>query len=85
MEKGCLSDLAEPGREFAVRVSPRAARNALRREGALIRISVTAAPERGRATDAARKLLARALGVAPGRLRLLRGATARDKLFRLEG
>ena len=45
---------------------------------------VTETPEAGRATDAARASLAKALGVAKTRLGLLRGATSRDKLFRLD-
>ena len=76
--------MAVPGTEIAVRVTPKAARNALRVEAGAVRISVTTVPEDGKATKAAVKLLARALGVAPGRLRLVRGATSRDKLFRLE-
>lgn len=79
-----LSDLAQSGAQIAVRVSPRAARNAVQRDGGTLRIYVTAAPEAGKATEAARKLLAEALGVAPSRLKLQRGATARDKLFRLD-
>ncbi len=84
MEKGFLAEMAVPGTEIAVRVTPKAARNALRVEAGAVRISVTTVPEDGKATKAAVKLLARALGVAPGRLRLVRGATSRDKLFRLE-
>ena len=45
---------------------------------------MTAAPEEGRATRAAQVLLAHALGVAKSRLVLLRGAVARDKVFRLD-
>lgn len=78
-----LSDRAEPGTQFAVRVTPRAARNALDAEGEVIRIRVTAVPENGKATEAAQKLLAKSLGVAPSRLRLIRGATARNKVFQL--
>jgi hypothetical protein len=79
-----LSSRAEPGTDFAVRVTPKASRNALSLdETGAIRIHVTAVPEAGKATEAARKLLARALGVAPSRLSLIRGATARDKVFRL--
>jgi uncharacterized protein len=78
-----LSARATPGAEIAVRVTPRASRNALSLDGDTIRIHVTAVPEAGKATQAARKLLAKALGVAPTRLTLIRGATARDKVFRL--
>ncbi len=49
-----------------------------------IRISVTETPEAGKATDAARAALAKCLGVAKTRLTLLRGATSRDKVFRLD-
>ncbi len=79
-----LSGRAAPGATFAVRVTPRAAFDALEAAGDAIAIRVTAPPEAGRATAAAAGLLAEALGVAPGRLRLLRGAASREKLFRLD-
>jgi uncharacterized protein YggU (UPF0235/DUF167 family) len=50
----------------------------------VIRIGVTAPPENGRATDAARAALAEALGVANTRLTLVRGLASRNKLFRLD-
>ncbi len=78
-----LSALARPGAEFAVRVTPNALQAGLA-AGEPIRISVTEVPEGGRATAAAQEMLARALKVAKTRLVLVRGATARDKVFRLE-
>ncbi|TMV60446.1 DUF167 domain-containing protein [Thioclava sp. BHET1] len=80
-----LTHLAQPGAEIAVRVTPRAARNGvqLQPEGA-IRVTVTAVPENGKATAEVVKLLARAMGVAKTRLTLVRGASARDKVFRLD-
>lgn len=79
-----LRHLALPGAEIAVRVTPRASRNAVLLEGDRIRVLVTVVPEDGKANAAVVKLLAKALGVAKSRLELLRGATARDKLFRLD-
>ena len=79
-----LSHLAQSGTEIAVRVTPRASRNAVLVDGDAIRVSVTTVPEDGKANAAVVKLLAKALGVAKSRLELLRGATARDKLFRLD-
>jgi uncharacterized protein YggU (UPF0235/DUF167 family) len=79
-----LSHLAQPGATFAVRVTPGARRAKLEVGDGVIRISVTAPPEDGRATDAAREALAGALGVARTRLTLIRGATAREKVFRLD-
>lgn len=84
MEKGALAHLVRPGAEIAVRVTPGASRDRIEAAPEGIRIHVTAPPEDGRATRAAQTLLARALGVAKTRLVLVRGASARDKLFRLD-
>lgn len=83
MQKGALSHLAVSGVELSVRVTPRAARNEIRETDGGLKVSVTAVPEDGKATKAVQKLLARALGVAPSRLVLIRGATSREKVFRV--
>ncbi len=79
-----LNHLALPGAMLAVRVTPNARRAGLEVVEGQIRIGVTATPEDGKATEAARVALAKALGVAKSRLTLVRGATAREKLFRLD-
>jgi uncharacterized protein YggU (UPF0235/DUF167 family) len=80
-----LSHRAVPGARLSVWVTPRAGCNALGvDESGAIAVRVTAAPEDGKANAAVRKLLAKALGVAPSRLTLVAGATARDKLFRID-
>ncbi len=79
-----LSHLALPGAILAVRVTPNARRVGVEVVEGQIRISVTETPEAGKATEAARAALAKAMGVAKTRLTLVRGATARDKLFRLD-
>jgi uncharacterized protein YggU (UPF0235/DUF167 family) len=79
-----LSALAEPGRTFLVRVTPGARAASVTPDGDIIRISVNARAVDGAATEAARDALARSLGVAKTRLTLLRGATSREKLFRLD-
>ncbi len=87
MARGEVADLqalAVSGAEISLRVTPRASRNALRCEAGQIRVMVTAVPEDGKATAAVQTLLAQALGVAKTRLTLLRGAAARDKVFRLD-
>jgi len=76
-----LSDLALSGAQIAVRVTPKAARNSLSRDGETLRASVTAVPENGKANSAVQALLAKAMGVAPSRLELRRGQKERDKLF----
>lgn len=84
MKKGALAHLATPGAELAVRVTPKASRNALEETETGLKVWVTVAPEDGKANKAVVKLLADALGVAKSRLELVRGATSRDKLFRLD-
>lgn len=79
-----LSHLAQPGAEIAVRVTPRASRNAVLVDGEMLRVTVTVVPEDGKANAAVIKLLAKALGIAKSRLVLVRGATSRDKVFRVE-
>ncbi|WP_134678764.1 DUF167 domain-containing protein [Paracoccus ravus] len=79
-----LTEYARSGAEIAVRVTPRASRNALTLDGDVIRIHVTAVPEDGKANAAVIKLLAKSLGVAKSRLVLIRGASARDKVFRID-
>jgi hypothetical protein len=73
-----------PGQDFAVRVTPKASRNAVVVEDGMIRVYVTTVPEDGKATASVIKLLAKSLGVAKSRLTLIRGATSRDKQFRLD-
>ena len=54
------------------------------RAGAVV-IRVTAPPVDGRANDALCRLIAKAAGVAPSKVSIVRGHTARDKQVRVEG
>lgn len=79
-----LSHLARSGKTIAIRVTPNARRPGVEVVDGQIRIAVTETPEAGKATEAARAALAKAMGVAKTRLSLLRGAASRAKLFRLD-
>jgi uncharacterized protein YggU (UPF0235/DUF167 family) len=79
-----LTHLAKPGAEIALRVTPKASRNAIVAAGDGLRAYVTVVPEDGKANAEVQKLLAKALGVAKSRLTLIRGQSARDKVFRLD-
>ncbi len=61
-------------------MTPGARREAVTIASGGVRLHVTAPPADGAANDAVLRLLAAALGVAPSRLTLLRGAAARIKL-----
>lgn len=78
-----LSDLALPGAELTLRVTPNASRAAIMRAGDVIRVSVTVTPEKGKANAEVLKLLGKALGVPKSSLEIVRGATGRDKVVRV--
>ena len=72
--------------ELRVRLQPRARRNEVvgERDGAVL-IRVTAPPVDGKANEALCRLVAKKAGVAPSRVTLLRGHTARDKTLDVDG
>jgi uncharacterized protein (TIGR00251 family) len=72
--------------DLKVRLQPRARRDEIvgERNGALV-VRVTAPPVDGRANDALCRLIAKAAGVAPSRVEIVRGHTSRDKLVRVTG
>jgi uncharacterized protein len=69
-----------------VRAQPRARKTGVMGEQAgALKVAVTAPPEDGRANQALVDVLAEALGLKRSQVRLLSGATARDKRFLLQG
>lgn len=69
-----------------VAVRPRAAQDAiLGVQGGALRVTVRAAPERGRANQAVLRLLASALGVPTGDVELQVGHRGRHKQVRVRG
>lgn len=67
---------------FAVRLTPRGARDAIEAVvDGVLHVRVGAPPVDGAANDALLRLIARELRVAPSAVRLLRGARGRDKVL----
>ena len=66
-----------------MRVTPGARTEALELGESALLVKVRAKAKEGEANEAVLALLAQALGVAASRLRMLRGATGRDKLVQL--
>ena len=75
--------LADAEGRLALRVTPGARMQAIEISAGRLTVKVRAKPHDGAANEAVLALLAEALGIATSRLRLLRGATGRDKLVRL--
>ena len=75
--------LADREGRLALRVTPGARTEGLELDDGRLLVKVRAKPHDGAANEAVLLLLAEALGVATSRLRLLRGATGRDKLVQL--
>ena len=69
-----------------VRVRPRASKDALggEREGALV-VRLTAPPVEGAANEALARFLGKTLGVAPSAVRVVSGATGRNKVVSVAG
>jgi uncharacterized protein (TIGR00251 family) len=72
--------------DLHVRLQPRARRDEVvgERAGAIV-IRVTAPPVDGKANAALCAFVARAAGVPPSRVSVVRGQTSRDKVVRVEG
>jgi uncharacterized protein (TIGR00251 family) len=71
---------------ITVRLQPRARRDEVvgERDGKVV-IRVTAPPVDGKANEALCRLIAKAAGVAPSRVRIVRGHSAREKVVQVEG
>ena len=67
-----------------MRVTPGARVEMISIDDGQLSVKVRAKPQDGAANDAVIALVARALGIAPSRVELLRGATARNKQLRIE-
>lgn len=71
---------------LSLRVAPGAARPAVvGRHGDAWKLRVVAAPERGRANSSVVKLLAATLGLPAPDVRIVSGATSRDKMVEVIG
>ena len=73
--------LADAKGRLAVRVTPGAREDALAIDGGKLQVRVRAIADSGKANAAVLELVAKALGVAPSRLELLRGGVSREKLL----
>ena len=78
-----LRGLADGEGRLALRVTPGARSEGIEIVDGRVLVKVRARPHDGAANAAVLALLAQALGQATSRLRLLRGATGRDKLVQL--
>jgi uncharacterized protein YggU (UPF0235/DUF167 family) len=75
-----------PSTLLTIRLTPRAARERLAAaDGGGFVAHVTAPPVEGAANDALCRLVAKAAGVAPSRVSVVRGQRGRQKVVRVDG
>lgn len=79
-----LRALIDAKGRLAVRATPGARSEAIAIADGCISVKVRARPQDGAANEAVIHLVARALGLAPSSVRLLRGATSREKLLQID-
>jgi len=71
---------------ISLRVTPGASRDALMGwQADVLHLRVAAPAQRGKANEAVLRLLAAALGIERRRLRIVRGATSRQKVVSVDG
>jgi uncharacterized protein len=74
------------GATFAIKVHPRAKKNAIAGEfGDALKLDLTAPPVEGKANEACVKFLAEILGVARSSISIVAGETSRQKVVRIAG
>ena len=74
------------GCSFAVRVHPRAKKNAITGTvGDAIKLALTTPPVEGRANEACTEFLAHLLGVPRSSVAIISGETSRNKVVRVSG
>ena len=78
-----IRDLIDADGRLAVRVTPGARVEALQVLDGRLVAKVRVKAEGGKANEAVLTFVASALGVAPSRIELLRGATSREKMLRV--
>jgi hypothetical protein len=78
--------LSGSGARMRLRVKPGSKRRGIEGEhGGALRVAVAAPPEKGRANQDVEELLADALGVARGAVRVVAGHASRDKSVAIDG
>lgn len=80
-EPEAIRALVDGEGRLAVKVTPGARSEGVEIVEGRLLIKVRAKPEDGKATEAVIELVAQALGIGSSRVKLLRGATSREKLL----
>lgn len=83
-DAAALRALIDSEGRLALRATPNARSEGIAIADGRLAVRVGAVAEDGRANRAVIALVARALGVAPSRITLLRGGTARDKVLQID-
>ncbi len=83
-DAGELRERVDAQGRLAVKVTPGAREESVTLTPDAVLVKVRAPADKGAANAAVLEVVARALGLAPSRVRLLRGATSREKVLAVE-
>ena len=83
-DDGALRGRVDVQGRLAVKVTPGAREESVTLTETAVLVKVRAPADKGAANEAVIAVVARALGLAPSRVRLLRGATSREKVLAVE-
>lgn len=78
-----LRALIDASGRLAVKVTPGAREETVTLADGVVLVKVRAPADKGAANDAVTQVVARALGLAPSRVTLVRGGTSRHKVLRV--
>lgn len=78
-----LSAVVDDQNCLTLRVTPGAKTEAITIEGAEVFARVHVQPQYGAANEAVRKLIGKALGIAPSQIELIRGVKNRNKTYKI--
>jgi hypothetical protein len=78
--------VVQGGVRFQVRVSPRSSRTCIwGQEGGVLKVKLTASPQKGEANKQCLKLLAKALGITRSNISIIEGEKSRSKWIEVKG
>lgn len=69
---------------YSIKVKPKAKRNEVKQQGEILEVLVTAPPDKGKANEEVRKVLAEHFGISKSKVIILKGEHSRNKIVEID-